>query len=120
MLGLRNLYRVFHESRTAARKHATLAVLGEAHEAGRLARLLGARRDTVGTEILITVTGTRNGGVEVTLSGEAVEDAGVAFLSAITEEAILRELAPRVAGSLDEEYLISLGRGYPAFRRAVC
>ena len=120
MLGLRNLYRVFHESRTAARKHATLAVLGEAHEAGRLARLLGARRDTVGTEILITVTGIRNGGVEITLSGEAVEDAGEAFLSAITEEAVLRELAPWVAGSMDEEYLISLGRGYPAFRRAVC
>ncbi|MDQ4083778.1 MAG: DUF697 domain-containing protein [Actinomycetota bacterium] len=120
MLGLRNLYRVFHESRTAARKHATLAVLGEAHEAGRLAGLLGASRSAVGTEILITVTGTRNGGVEVTLSGEAVEDAGVTFLSTITEEAVLRELAPRVAGSLDEEYLISLGRGYPAFRRAVC
>src|SRR3712207_7083153 len=31
-----------------------------------------------------------------------------------------RELAPRIAGSLDEDYLIPLGRGYPLFRRAVC
>ncbi len=123
MLGLRNLYRVFHESRAAARKHATLAVVGDRPEAERLADLLGAQRGTRGAEILITVTDTRDeaGVVEVSLSGEAVEDAeGVISLSEITEEAVRRELAPRLAGSLDEEYLVALGRGYPIFRRAVC
>ena len=121
MLGLRNLYRVFHESRSAARKHASLAVVGDLPEAEKLVSLLGAEKDTQGAEILVTVTGARNGGAEVSLSGEAVENAveGI-FLSAITEEAVLRELAPRVAGSLHEDYLVSLGRGYPIFRHAVC
>ncbi len=123
MLGLRNLYRVFHESRAAARKHATLAVVGDTPEAERLAELLDAQRGARGAEILLTVTGARGGtgGVEVSFSGEAVEDAQEAvFLPDITEEAVLRELAPRLAGSLDEEHLVSLGRGYPVFRRAVC
>ncbi len=120
MLGLRNLYRVFHESRTAARRHATLAVTGDLPEARRLADLLGAQTDTSGAEIFATVTGARRGGVEVSLSGEAVEDAEVVSLPVITEEGVLRELAPRIVGSLKEDYLISLGRGYPVFRRAVC
>jgi uncharacterized protein (DUF697 family) len=123
LLGLRNLYRVFHESRAAARKHATLAVVGDTPEAERLAELLDAQRGARGAEILLTVTGARGGtgGVEVSFSGEAVEDAQEAvFLPDITEEAVLRELAPRLAGSLDEEHLVSLGRGYPVFRRAVC
>jgi uncharacterized protein (DUF697 family) len=120
LLGLRNLYRVFHESRAAARKHATLAVVGGTPEAERLADLLGAQRDTGGAEILATVTGVQRG-VEVWLSGEAVEDAEEAIsLPAITEEIVLQELAPRVVGSLHEDYLVSLGRGYPIFRRAVC
>ena len=121
MLGLRNLYRVFHESRSAARKHASLAVVGSLPEAEKLVSLLGAEKDTQGAEILVTVTSSRNGGAEVSLSGEAVENAleGI-FLSAITEGAILREFAPRVAGSLHEDYLVSLGRGYPIFRHAVC
>jgi uncharacterized protein (DUF697 family) len=123
LLGLRNLYRVFHESRAAARKHATLAVVGDTPEAERLAELLDAQRGARGAEILLAVTGARGGtgGVEVSFSGEAVEDAQEAvFLPDITEEAVLRELAPRLAGSLDEEHLVSLGRGYPVFRRAVC
>lgn len=121
MLGLRNLYRVFHESRAAARKHSALAVMGGCPEAERLASLLGAQRYAKGAEIVATVTGTRNGGVEISLSGEAVEDARASvFLSAVTKEAILRELAPYVVSSLHEDYLISLGRGYPVFRRAVC
>jgi uncharacterized protein (DUF697 family) len=118
LLGLRNLYRVFHESRAAARKHATLAVIGDLPEAQRLANLLGAQTDTSGAEILATVA--RRGGVEVSLSGEAVEDAEVVSLPVTTEEAVLQELTPRIAGSLKEDYLISLGRGYPVFRRAVC
>ncbi len=123
MLGLRNLYRVFHESRAAARKHATLAVVGDTPEAERLAELLGAQRGTRGAEVLLTVTGARGGagGVEVSFSGAAVEDAQEAiFLPDITEEAVLWKLASRLAGSLDEEHLVSLGRGYPIFRRAVC
>ena len=121
MLGLRNLYRVFHESRTAARKHATLAVVGELlPESEKLADLLGAQWGTEGAEILISVTGARGGGVGVSLLGEALEDEETISLSSVTEETVLRELAPHVVRSLDEEYLISLGRGYPVFRRAVC
>jgi uncharacterized protein (DUF697 family) len=123
LLGLRNLYRAFHESRAAARKHATLAVVGGTPEAERLAFLLGAQKDTRGAEILAAVTGSHGegGGVEVSLSGEAVEDAKEAiFLPAVTEEAVLRELVPHVIGSLHEDYLVSLGRGYPVFRHAVC
>jgi uncharacterized protein (DUF697 family) len=120
MLGLRNLYRVFHESRAAARKHSTLAVSGNLPEASVLAELLDAQRSLAGAEILLTVTGARNGGVEVSISGEAVEDAQTISLSSVTEESVRRELAPRVAHSLDEDYLVSLGRGYPVFRRAVC
>ena len=120
MLGLRNLYRVFHESRAAARKHSALAVMGDSPEAEKLASLLGAQRDAKGAEVVATVTGTRNVGVEISLSGEAVEDAGESvFLPDVSEEAVLRELAPRVVSSLHEDYLISLGRGYPVFRRAV-
>ena len=120
MLGLRNLYRVFHESRSAARKRSTLCVTGESPEARELANLLDADRSSAGAEIILTLTGTRNGSVEVSISGEVVEDAQTFSLSAITEEAVLRELAPRVVRSMDEDYLVSLGRGYPVFRRAVC
>lgn len=123
MLGLRNLYRVFHESRAAARKHATLAVAGGTPEADRLALLLDAQKETRGAEILLTVTGARDeaSGVEVSFSGEAVEDAQEEVsLSDITEKAVLQELAPRLVGSLHEDHLVALGRGYPIFRRAVC
>jgi uncharacterized protein (DUF697 family) len=120
LLGLRNLYRVFHESRSAARKHSTISVTGDSPEAGRLADLLEARRSTAGAEILLAVTAAREGAVEVHLSGDAVEDAETIVLPAVSEETILRELAPGVAHALDEDYLVSLGRGYPVFRRAVC
>jgi uncharacterized protein (DUF697 family) len=121
LLGLRNLYRVFHESRAAARRHAALAVTGDLPEAEKLANLLGAQRGTKGAEIVVSVTGARDGSIEVSLTGEAVEDTGEAiFLSAVTREAVLRELTPHVTSSLHEDYLVSLGRGYPVFRRAVC
>ena len=122
MLGLRNLYRVFHESRSAARKHTTIAVTGDPLEAGRLADLLEAQRNAAGAEILLAVTAARNGagGVEVHVSGDAVEDAETLVLPAVSEETVLRELAPRLVRALDEDYLVSLGRGYPVFRRAVC
>jgi len=117
---LRNLYRVFHESRSAARKHTTIAVTGDPLEAGRLADLLEAQRNAAGAEILLAVTAAREGAVEVHVSGDAVEDAETIVLPAVSEETILRELAPGAARALDEDYLVSLGRGYPVFRRAVC
>ena len=122
MLGLRNLYRVFHESRSAARKRATLSVTGDLPGAEELADLLDAGRSAAGAEVLLAVTGARGeaGGVEVSVSGDAVEDEETIVLSAVSEETVLRELAPRVARALDEDYLVSLGRGYPVFRRAVC
>jgi len=120
LLGLRNLYRVFHESRSAARKHTTIAVTGDPLEAGRLADLLEAQRNAAGAEILLAVTAAREGAVEVHVSGDAVEDAETIVLPAVSEETILRELAPGAARALDEDYLVSLGRGYPVFRRAVC
>ena len=120
MLGLRNLYRVFNESRASARRHATLAVTGSLPETVKLAQLLDARRDAVGADVLLTVAGGPDGGVAVSISGDAVEDEKTFSLSAITEETVLKELAPRVAGALEDDYLVSLGRGYPALRRAVC
>ncbi len=122
MLGLRNLYRVFNESRSAARKRATLAVTGDLSGAEKLADLLDAQRNAAGAEVLLAVTGARGSaaGAEVHVSGEAVEDVETIVLSAVSEEVVLRELAPRVARALDEEHLVPLGRGYPVFRRAVC
>ena len=122
MLGLRNLYRVFQESRSAARRQVALAVTGGPPEAvTALVDLLGAQRGVVGdAEVILRVAGAYNGGVEVSLSGEAVEDEETVSLSAGTEEAVLRELAPRIAGALNEDYLVPLGRGYPILRRAVC
>lgn len=121
MLGLRNLYRVFHESRAAARKQSGLVVVGDGPEAERLAALLDAGRSTGGADIVATVSRHEAGGVEVTLSGEAVEDAEERIpLSAVMEEVVIRDLVPRVVKSLDEDYLIALGRGYPIFRRAAC
>jgi uncharacterized protein (DUF697 family) len=120
LLGLRNLYRVFNESRASARRHATLAVTGSLPETVKLAQLLDARRDAVGADVLLTVTGGPDGGVAVSISGDAVEDERTFSLSAVTEETVLKELAARVAGALEDDYLVSLGRGYPALRRAVC
>jgi uncharacterized protein (DUF697 family) len=120
LLGMRNLYRVFHESRATARKRSTLAVTGSLPEAVKLADLLDAQRNAAGAEVLLTVTRGSYGGVEVAISGEAVEDEETVSLSAVTQETILGELVPRLAGALEEDYLVSLGRGYPVFRRAVC
>ena len=125
MLGLRNLYRVFNESRSAARKQATFSVTGSLPYAEELADLLDAHSGAAGAEVLLIVTGAPGGaggagGVEVRVSGEAVEGEETVVLSGVSGEAVLRELAPRVARVVDEDYLVSLGRGYPALRRAVC
>lgn len=118
MLGLRNMYRVFRESRGAARRRATLAVVGDAPEAARLASLLDTQRMTAGAEIVLTV---REGG-RFSLSGEAIEDAEVelALPADVTEETIRQSVAPRIVNALDGDYLVPLGRGYPLLRRAAC
>jgi uncharacterized protein (DUF697 family) len=116
LLGLRNMYRVFMESRSAARRQASLSVMGDAPGAERLASILDARRGGKDAEIFLTVADGR-----VSISGDAVEDpAEVALPAALSREAVLHDLAPRVVAALDEDYVIPLGRGYPALRRAAC
>ncbi len=117
MIGLRNMYRVFQESRKAAREHATLAVLGDSDRATDLTRVLGAQRGVRGAEIILSVP---DGDGPLTLSGKAVEDPDEINLPSVSEQSVAEELVPRVVGALNEDYLISLGRGYPLFRRAVC
>jgi len=116
MMGLRNLYKVFNESRKAARKRAALAVTGDSPRASELAALLGAQRGSRGAEIVLYVPESGR----LTLSGKAVEDPDDLELSVVSEDAVRRELAPRIVRALEDEYLIQLGRGYSVFRRAVC
>jgi len=116
LLGLRNIYRVFKESRSAARRQASLSVTGDAPEAERLASILDARRGDKNAEIVLTVADGR-----VSISGDAVEDpAEVALPDALSREAVLHDLTPQIVAALDEDYVIPLGRGYPALRRAAC
>jgi uncharacterized protein (DUF697 family) len=110
LIGLRNLYRVFQESRDAARQEATLAVTGDSPRAAEIAALLGAQRAIEGAEVILAISADR-----LTLSGKAVEELGEMALPASLEE-----LVPRVVRALDEEYLVPLAKGYPPFRRAVC
>jgi len=65
-------------------------------------------------EVILTVSDAA-----VSPSGKAVEDTGEIPLpppGAATAE----DLAPRIVGELDEEYLVPLAKGYPALRRAAC
>jgi uncharacterized protein (DUF697 family) len=114
-MGLRNLYRVFRETRDAAEQEATLAVTGDSPLAAEIASRLGARRGAKGAEIVLTVSGDT-----LTLSGKAVEEPGEIPLSSADERALLEELVHRVVDALDEDYLIPLAKAYPPFRRAVC
>ncbi len=116
MMGLRNLYRVFHESRKATRQRVTLAVTGNSPRAAEMAALLGAQRDLRGAEIVAAVGEV---GEKVALSGKAIEEPEAVSLSEVSEKALLRELVPGVVQALDEDYLVPLARGYPLFRRAV-
>ena len=109
-MGLRNLYRVFRETRDAARQEATLAVTGDSPRTAEIAAWLGAQRDVKGAEVILTLSGET-----FTLSGGAVEDPGEIPVSSTDEE-----LAIRIARALDEDYLVPLAKGYPPFRRAVC
>lgn len=117
MIGLRNLYRVFQESRKAAKEHATLAVIGNSERAESLSEMLGAQRGVKGAEIILSVP--ENGG-PLTISGRAVDEPDEISDVVMDEESVKRELVSRIVGALDEDYLVPLGRGYPIFRRAVC
>jgi uncharacterized protein (DUF697 family) len=115
MMGLRNLYKVFRETRNAAREQATLAVTGDSPRASEVAALLGAQRGVRGAEVILSVS--ENG---TTISGKAVEDPGKISLPSTYGKALIDELAPRIVRVMDEDYLVALAKGYPTFRRAVC
>jgi uncharacterized protein (DUF697 family) len=115
LMGLRNLYRVFRETRDAARQEATLAVTGDSPRAAEIAARLGAQRVIKGAEVILALSGD-----SLTLSGKAIEEPGEIPLSSTDEKAVLEELVPRVVHALDEDYLVPLAKGYPPFRRAVC
>lgn len=117
MMGLRNLYKVFNESRKATRQRATLAVTGESPRAAEVAALLGAQQGAKGAEIVLAVSPA---GDTLTLSGKAVEDPDDIRLSSVSERTVLEVLVPAVVQALDEDYLVPLAKAYPIFRRAVC
>jgi uncharacterized protein (DUF697 family) len=114
-MGLRNLYRVFRETRDAARQEATLAVTGDSPRAAKIAARLGAQRGVKGAEVILAASGDT-----LTLSGKAVEEPGEIPLTSTDERTLLEELVPRIVRALDEDYLVPLAKGYPLFRRAVC
>jgi uncharacterized protein (DUF697 family) len=114
-MGLRNLYRVFRETRDSARQEATLAVTGDSPRAAEIAAQLGAQRGVKGAEVILAASGDT-----LTLSGKAVEEPGEIPLTSTDERTLLEELVPRIVRALDEDYLVPLAKGYPLFRRAVC
>ena len=101
MMGLRNLYKVFRETRNAAREQATLAVTGDSPRASEVAALLGAQRNMRGAEIILSVS--EKG---ATISGKAVEDPGKISLPSTYGKALIDELAPRIVRVMDEDYLV--------------
>jgi uncharacterized protein (DUF697 family) len=115
LMGLRNLYRVFRETRDSARQEATLAVTGDSPRAAEIAARLGAQRGVKGAEVILAASGDT-----LTLSGKAVEEPGEIPLTSTVERTLLEELVPRIVRALDEDYLVPLAKGYPLFRRAVC
>lgn len=112
-MGLRNLYRVFNETRKAAREQATLAVVGDSPRAQKISSLLGAQRGTRGAEVILAVSEG-----SISLSGKAVEEPGEIPLP--SNNGNLEELTTRIVRALDDDYLVALAKGYPPFRRAVC
>jgi uncharacterized protein (DUF697 family) len=114
-MGLRNLYKVFRETRNAAREQATLAVTGDSPKAAEVATLLGAQRGVRGAEIILSVSDG-----EATISGKAVDDPGEISFPPKGGKDLLEEIAPRIVRAMDEDYLVALAKGYPPLRRAVC
>src|ERR671920_1170848 len=86
VMGLRNMYKVFRETRSAAREQATLAVTGDSPRAAEVAALLGAQRGVSGAEVILTVSETG-----ATISGKAVEDPGEITLSSRGGEGVSRK-----------------------------
>src|SRR5688500_15185845 len=103
-MGLRNLYKVFNETRRAAREQATLAVVGDSPRAAEIAGLLGAQTGATGAEVILAVSGDT-----LTLSGTAVEEPGEAPLPS-SGGALPEELAPHVVRALDDDYLVPLAK----------
>jgi uncharacterized protein (DUF697 family) len=115
MIGLRNLYKVFRETRNAAREQATIAVTGDSPRATEVAALLGAQRSVRGAEVILAMS--EKG---ATISGKAVDDPGEIPIPSTYGKALLDELAPRIVRAMDEDFMVALAKGYPAFRRSVC
>jgi uncharacterized protein (DUF697 family) len=114
MMGLKNLYKVFTETRRASRERATLAVVGDSPRVEELADLLGAERNMRKAEVILTVSDGA-----ISLSGKGVEDPKEGPLPS-SEAVAAGVLAPRVVKALDEEYLVPLAKAYPYFRHAAC
>jgi uncharacterized protein (DUF697 family) len=115
LLGVRNLYKVFNETRKAAREQATLAVTGDSARAAEVATLLGAQSGARGAHVILAVSETG-----ANISGKAVDDPGEIPLPASGGGSSVDELAHRIARALDEDYLVPLAKGYPPLRRAAC
>src|SRR3712207_3208838 len=111
-MGIRNLYKVFNETRKAAREQATLAVVGDSPRAGVIAGLLGAQKGTGGAEVILAVSG-----YPLTLPGTAVEGPGEVPLPSTGGAALLGKRALRGVRALEETYGTPLAKGYPPFRR---
>ena len=105
-MGLRNLYKVFRETRNAAREQATLAVTGDSSRAAEVAALLGAQRGVREAEVILTISETG-----ATISGKAVEDPDEITLPSKGGKAMLEELTPRIVLAPDEDYLVALANG---------
>ena len=114
MMGLRNLYKVFTETRRASRDRATLAVVGDSLRVGELADLLGAQRNMRKAEVILTVSEAA-----ISPSGKAVEDTDEIPLPP-PGAATADELATHVVRAIDEDYLVPLAKAYPPLRRAAC
>src|SRR3712207_4899370 len=112
MMGLRNLYKVFTETRRASRGRATLAVVGDSPRVGELAGLLGAERSMRNADVILTVSGAG-----ISLSGKGVEDPEEVPVPS-EEAAAAGVLAPLIVRALEEEYLVPLAKAYPYFRQA--
>jgi uncharacterized protein (DUF697 family) len=117
MMGLRNLYKVFNESRKVTRRRVTLAVTGDSSQAKALADRLGAQRESRGAEVILAVSPA---GDTVALSGARVDHPDELALPATDAETLNHRLLPGVARALDKDYLVAIARAYPALRRAAC
>ncbi len=110
------MYKVFNETRRAARAQASLAVVGDSARAAEVAALLGAQRGSKGAHVILEVSETG-----AAISGKAVEDPGEISLPASTNgSAMIDGLTHRIVRALDEDYLVPLAKGYPPLRKAAC